>query len=367
MALGTTQLADVIVPEIFTPYAQQMTEEKTRVVTAGALVRDAMADELLAGGGLTFHMPSWKDLDDDDDNVSSDDIPDRVALSASGAIPALPGAFNDSLPMKIESDEEIAVRLSRNQSWSAADLAGDLAGSDPMTAIGGRVGTYWAFKLQQAFIATWQGVSKDNAINDAGDYAVDIAGAAFQAGVTNFTAEAFIDATVTMGDSMDDLSIILVHSVVFARMQKNNLIDFIPDARGEVNIPTFQGHRVVKADKMPNGTAVVRADGSAGEAGIFESWIFGPGASRLGVGSPKVPTAVVRDEAAGNGGGVETLHNRVQWLIHPVGHSYVGTPPKGGPGNGTAVNQLNVDTSWNRVFSERKMIKFARLITREFA
>jgi hypothetical protein len=35
-------------------------------------------------------------------------------------------------------------------------------------------------------------------------------------------------------------------------MQKNNLIDFIPDAEGHINIPTFLGRRVIVDDGMPN-------------------------------------------------------------------------------------------------------------------
>lgn len=365
MAAGPlTQVSDVVVPAIFTPYVQQFTEEKARLVQSGALARDAFIDNLLAGGGITFNVPSFRDLDNDADNVSTDDVSDVIAANYAAGTP---NPRLDSTPLKIETDTEIAVRLSRNSSWSSADLASALAGEDPMSAIGSRVGFYWTRRLQAVYIATWQGVSKDNAANDAGDYAADIAGGAFVDGVTNFSAEAFIDAKLTMGDSMEDLSLVMVHSTVYSRMQKNNLIDFIPDARGEVNIPTFQGAMIIIDDNMPNGTAAVRGSGAAGTAGVFETWLFGSGASRLGVGSAKVPTEVHREPLAGNGGGQEVLTSRNEWTIHPVGHAYIGTSPNGGPGNGTGANQLNVAGSWDRRFPERKQIKFARLITRESA
>ncbi len=141
------------------------------------------------------------------------------------------------------------------------------------------------------------GVFKDNAAAPSGsehvqnDMTYDIKGSSFADGVTNFSAEAFIDATLTMGDSMNALGLIFVHSVVYGRMQKNNLIDMIPDARGEVLIPTFLGREVVVDDAMPV------------TSGVFESWLFGAGAVRLGMGSPKVPTEVIRIPSAGNGGG----------------------------------------------------------------
>lgn len=354
MAAGPlTQVADIIVPEIFTPYVQQITEEKARLVQSGVLARSAFLDGLLAGGGLTFNVPSFRDLDNDAENVSTDNVADIIALSGSGAAPALPASFNDSVPLKTQTDQEIAVRLNRNNSWSSAGLAATLAGTDPMNSIASRVGFYWQRRLQAAFVATMNGVIKDNVANDAGDYQNDISGAVFVDGVTNFSAEALIDTLVTAGDSMDNFSAIMVHSIVLARMKKNNLIDFIPDARGEVDIPYFQGLEVIVDDGLP-------VTGS-----VYDTWAFGPGAVQLGVGSPDVPTEVVRIAAAGNGGGQEVLHSRVEWCLHPSGHAYTGTPANGGPANGTGANNLNNAGSWDRVFGERKMIRFARLVTRE--
>lgn len=365
-----TLVSDVVVPEIFTPYTQQLTEEKSRLVQSGVLGRNGLIDNLLAGGGLTFNVPSWRDLDNDAENVATDSTADHFKQTMNGdSVEVLIATFAeqlaDSRPKATASDTEIAVRLSRNQSWASADLAAALAGNDPMNSIASRVSTYWSRRLQAVFIATVNGLSKDNGVNDSGDYANEIVGGAFVDGVTNFSAEAFLDAAVTMGDSQEDLTAVMVHSIVYNRMQKNNLIDFIPDARGEVSIPTFLGREVIIDDGMPSGTGVVRADGTAGVAGMFETWLFGAGAVQLGVSTPKVATAVVREEAAGNGGGQEVLYSRVEWSLHPAGHAYTGTPADGGPSNAATTNNLNIATSWDRVFPERKQIKFARLITRE--
>jgi len=350
MATGPiTRISDIIVPEIFNPYVQQLTEDKSRIVQSGAAMRDPMLDQNLAGGGLTFNVPSFKDLDNDVENVSSDEADDSYT-----------GGTNNSTPQKTGTSQETAVRLSRNQSWSSSDLAAALAGVDPMESIAQRVSTYWARRQQAAFIATVNGVFADNDAAPAGsehvaeDLTNDISGSAYSAGVTDFSAPAFIDAAVTMGDSMGDLSMIAVHSIVYARMQKNNLIDYIPDARGEVQIPTFLG-RVVIVD-----------DGITASSGVFSTWLFGAGAIRMGVGSPKVPTESKRDPDAGNGGGAEVLYNRVEWALHPAGHRYVGTAPSGGPSNAATTNNLANAASWQRSYSERKQVKIARLITREF-
>lgn len=345
MASGITKVVDVVVPEIFSPYVQQMTQEKSRLIRSGAVALDSRFNALLeSSGGLTFTEPSFKDLDDDADNVGSDD------------------ETTNSTPNKIGTSSEIQVRLSRNNSWSSMDLAGDLAGADPMEAIANRVSNYWLRRQQAAFIATLVGVFADNAAAPSAtehvqnDMTHDISGGSFSDGVTNFSAEAFIDTTATMGDSMEELRLTMVHSIVYARMLKNNLIDFISDSiNGQaVRIPTFLGREVIVDDSVPR------------TSGVFNSWLLGVGAVRLGVGSPKVPTEVDRKASAGNGAGQDVLHNRTEWIIHPVGCAYVGTPAKGGPSNGSDSNNLANAGSWARVFGERKQIKIARLITREF-
>jgi hypothetical protein len=352
--MPVVKIADVIVPEIFTPYQQLRTTQLSAIINAGVAARDAALDALLAGAGLTFNVPSWNDLDhDDDENVSNDDDTDESAPSGTKAL------------------EEIGVRLSRNKSWGAMRLVAALAGVDPMQSIGNLVSDYWIARMQSAFVAAMQGVFADNDAapsgneHVAGDLTVDIsddAAGSYSAGVTDFSADAFIDACTTLGDGAAGVTAILVHSIVYARMQKNNLIDFIPDSQGQINIPVFLGRRVIIDDGMPNPAGKGAAQTSAG---VYHSWLMGPGVARIGVGTAEVPTEVERKPSSGKGAGQDILHSRVEWMIHPIGHKYAGTPPKGGPSNASTANNLAAAGSWQRVYPERKQIKIARLVSRE--
>lgn len=347
MAAGpTTRVGDIIVPELFTPYAQNLTTEKSRLIQSGLISRSDVLDNFLAGGGLTIQMPSFKDLDNDAERVSTD-----TSVPFADADASLPsGVARPPNPNKIGTLKEVAVRMSRNNSWSSSNLAATLAGADPMNAIASRVSDYWVRRLQLAFVSMWRGVIADNAANDSGDYALDISGASFVDGVTNFSAESFLDAAQTMGDNQSVLTAVMVHSVVFNRMMKNNLIDFIPDSEGRINIPTFLGREVIVDDGMPRSGSV------------YDTWLFGAGATQLGVGSPPLATEVDRKAGAGNGGGQDVLYNRVEWSLHPTGHAFVmASIPDGGPANG----DLDDATSWDRRYPERKQIPFARLVTRE--
>jgi len=346
--MAITQLSDVIVPEVFSPYVQQQTEEKSRLIASGALVVDQELNNKLAGGGLTFNVPSFKDITNDTENVSTDAEDDDFTAGSA-----------NSAPKKLGTSQEIGVRLSRNQSWSSADLTSALSGADPMASIAQRVAQYRARRLQAAFVATMTGVFADNDAAPGGtehvqyDMTNDIKGASYSAGVTDFSTAAFLDAAVTMGDSMEDLGLVMVHSIVYNRMQKNNLIDFVPDSQGLTRIPTFLGRAVVVDDGLPAAS------------NIYETWLFGAGAVRLGQGDPAMPTEVQRKPDSGNGGGSEILYNRWEWMLHPTGHKYAGTAANGGPSNAATTNNLAHAGSWERVYPERKQVKIARLITRE--
>jgi len=358
----STTIADVIVPAIFTPYTQQLTMEKTAIIQSGIAARDDFVDNLLAGGGLTFTVPSWQDIGDPAENVSSDD----------------PNA--DSTPNTTQTSGEVAVRLSRNNSWSTMRLATALAGADPMQSIASRVSDYWVRRLQRAFVAVANGVFATNALSNptlgrngtglnaayglTNDLTNTIAASAYSAGVTDFQAESFIDTCTLLGDAAEDVTAVFMHSIVYSKAQKNNLIDFIPDAEGRINIPVFLGRRVIVDDGMPNPAGDTANNANTGSnSGLYHTWLVGPASFRLGVGTPVVPTEVFRYPSRGNGAGSDVLFNRVEWAIHPVGHSWVGGSPayEGGPTNG----QLSAAGAFVRVFPERKQIKLARLITRE--
>lgn len=339
MAAGQVQIADVVVPAIFNPYVQQLTQEKSRIILSGAASVDPKLTENLQGEGSTFNVRSFKDLQNDAENISSD---------VAGTL---------ATPNKIGSATEVQVRMSRNQTWASMDIVRDLIAPDPLQAIASRVSNYWTRRLQVAFVNVVKGVFADNDLAPTGndthtqyDLTFDISGAAFVNGVTNFTAESFIDATATMGDSLDEISMIMVHSIVYARMLKNDLIDVVRDSISGAPISYFQGRQVIVDDGMPYS------------GGVFESWLFGTNAFLLGMAQPAVPTEIYRLPTAGNGAGMETLLNRVEWAIHPAGYVYTPVYTTGGPSNAT----LALAATWSRIFPERKQIRLARLKTREF-
>jgi hypothetical protein len=347
MASTGNPLTDIIVPDIFSPYVQMLTEQKTKLVASGVL---ALSPELnsfcqSSTGGNTLNKPTWKDLDASQlEKIANTTDPSAFAAGAGLA------------PQKITSYNEIAVKLFRTQQWGAMKLAGDLAGTDPMLAIAGRVAHYEAEMLQLTALEILEGVFADNDaapdVDDThteDDLTFNASGVGFVAGVTNFTAENLFDAVQTAGDSQEDFKILCVHSAVFSRMRKNNLIDFIQDSVTGANLATFQGMKVVYDDQMPKS------------GNVYHSYIFAPGALELGWGSHPKASEVVWAPDGGQGYGETILYRRRIYCVHPMGHAYIGAATGGGPTNDTLDNAA----SWSRRCPERKQVKIARLITRE--
>lgn len=335
--MAATRLSDLVIPEVFLPYVQVLSAEKSAFRNSGVLVDSPVLNALLAGGANTFNVPHFRDLAQTEANISSD----NPASSAT--------------PLNITTGQEIAQRHNRNQVWSSMDLNAALAGADPLEAIASLVATYWVRQEERMLIAAIQGLIADNIANDSGDMvnSIVIGGAGSLTSANLFSAEAFIDAQQTMGDSQGALGVVSMHSVVYTRAKKNNLIDFIPDSRGEVDIPFFQGLRVVVDDNHP-----VVDDGNSHYE--YSTYLFGVGAIARGDSAPLNPVATQREELAGDGGGQEFLINRVQWAHHPVGFAWLAASQAGqSPTNA----ELAAAANWDRRYPERKQIKIAELRT----
>src|SRR5688572_23549616 len=130
--MSTVRLSDAVEPTVFNAYASKNTMQKSAFYGTGVLRSDADLANKLAGGGRTFNVPFWKDLDDSEPDAASDD-PDSHAV-----------------PSKLTSGTDIARRVIWTKGWSAARLVNELAGSDPMRRIADRVNDYWGRRMDDA-------------------------------------------------------------------------------------------------------------------------------------------------------------------------------------------------------------------------
>lgn len=324
--MAATKIADIIIPEVFNPYVIERTAELSALFQSGIVERDPQFDKLASSGGRLLNMPFYKDLTGDDEVLS-----DSSALT----------------PDKISTAQDVAVLLMRGKAWGVNDLAKALSGDDPMRAIGDLVANYWARRQQQILISTLKGVfassSMANAIKDIstedGNNATD---------ANLISAEAILDAMQLLGDASEKLTAIAMHSVVYTRLRKLNLIDFIPDSKGVINFPTYLGKRVIVDDGLP-------VDAGTTSGYKYTTYLFGAGAFAYGEGNPPVPTEVDRDSLAGE----DILINRRHFILHPRGVKFTDTNVAGSSPTNI---ELADGTNWTRVY-EQKNVRIIKLVT----
>lgn len=336
--MATTQISDVIVPEIYEDYTAVNGPEKTAFAQSGIAVENEALKGLANSGGRIIELPFWNDLDASVEPNYSTDNPADVAT-----------------PEKVTAGEMVARKAFVNHGLSSADLAGELAGSSPMQQVRNRFGVYWQRQFQRRLIASMNGFLACNVAENDSDMINDIA-ADENTGVsetTLFSRKAFTGAAFTSGDHFDDYAAIAVHSMVYKKMVDNEDIEYIKDSEGNMMIPTFLGRRVIVDDGMPY------TPGQGSNAPKYTSILFGPGAIGYGTGKPKKPVALVRDENKGNGGGIETLWERNIWIIHPFGSKFTSDSVAA---ESATLAELGTAENWKRVV-ERKNIPLAFLIT----
>lgn len=307
--MPTTKIADVIVPEIFNPYVINRVTDKSALVRSGIIATNPELDALASAGGKIIHMPHWNDLGGES-QVLSDTVPLNVD--------------------KITTGQDQARLHMRGNAWGANDLAGALAGSDPMKAIGELVSDFWVRDEQRILIASLKGVfSAANMTGNIYDPSAATDGSEL------FSSKGFLTAQFKLGDAYDALTAIAVHSMTYAAMLEKDMIEFIPDSQGKP-IAKYRGLDIVVDDNMP----VV--------GGVYTSYLFGRGAFGYANGSPKVPTETDRDSLQGE----DYLINRRHFVLHPRGVKWNEASVAG-------VSPTNIEiataANWTRVFDPKKI------------
>lgn len=331
--MATVQLADIYNPLTFARREQEAQLELNKFISSGVMVSDSRLQEQIGAGGNIGELTEFNPLGTPEPNYSTDDPAQK------------------STPNKIDGKKQQFRLTNQNQSWSTMDLSRELALQDPVGAITSKVGQYWSTINERRLINSCLGILADNVANDAGDMvinvATDAAGAVTDA--ERISADNVLSAKQTLGDHAGSLSAIAMHSAIFTRLQRQNLIVYIPNARGEISIPTYLGYTVLYDDSLPAVMGVNRI--------TYTCIMFGAGTVGMANGKVLMPSEKKRDPDAGNGGGQDTLFSRRSDLIHPLGFSFTSTSVAG---QSATLAELKSATNWDRSW-DRKHIPIAYL------
>lgn len=335
--MAVTRLSDVVVPDEFTDYVTINVAEKTALTQSGVLVRNARIETELRAGGDSFTVPAWLDLDNAEADIVTDD-PDV-----------------ESTPGKLAATSYRVRKAYLAKSWSAMNLASELAGASALGRIQDRVSAYWERQIQRRLVSTLRGVLARNIAANDGDMLVDVTGESGDA--ARFGAAAVIDAAHTLGDGLRDVTAIAMHSDTYAFAVKNDLIQTLPDSSGGW-IQTFRGLALVIDDGVPKDNIAADPEEDP-PVWAYTSVLFKPGAIGYGFTEPREAdgTEIESRPAAGNGGGQQILHSRHNLAVHPSGFSFLDSQDMD---VSPSIADLADSNHWNRV-DHRKNIGLAFL------
>ena len=305
--MAKTKIADVIVPEVFAAYVIQMTKELSELIRSGIAASNDELDRLVTQGGKLINMPFWK------------------------AIGGVEEVLSDTTPLtpdKITAETDVAALLIRGKAWSTNELAGALAGSSPMNAIAVQVSGWWARREQAILFSILRGIFGAAL---AASHVNDISGGA---GV--ISANAILGTKQLLGDAAGQLTALAMHSAVFTTLQKQNLIVYIPPARGETEIATYLGYRVIVDDTVPK------------TGDVYSTFMFSNGCFARGDGVPVdlTPVETDRDSLQSD----DILINRRALVLHPSGVKWRNVNVSGAtPDNDNLADPDN----WQKVYEDK--------------
>ncbi len=313
-----TQLADLIVPELFDPFVLNSILSVSPLVKSGIMSNLPVFDKLASQPTDVVKIPFFQELTGD-----SEQIAEGVSLTADNLTPGI-----DRAPI-----------IRRAKMWSSTDLTSAMSGADPMAAIGELVARFWVKDMQKELINILGGAfaSASMASN-----VLDIS----TTNESSWSGAAFIDAQQLLGDAQESLSAVLMHSKTKAFLKKCNLLDEIRPSDNP-GFDSYQGVRVIVDDDCPVSS------------GVYTTYLFGEGAVALGNGNPVgfVPTEVDRDRKKGSG--VDFLISRKNFILHPRGIKFLNTEVS--KEEGPSREELAMPQNWSRVY-EPKQIRIVKFV-----
>ena len=321
--MPVTRIADVIQPEVFTPYTINRTMELSALIQSGIAENNGEFDTLASGPNTLVNMPFWEDLTGDAEVMDDE---------------------GDHTPGNITSNADIARKLGFVKSYGANALSAMLSGDDPLKAIADLFAAYWNRQYQGITLSILDGIFASDSMKEK---VYDITGK--DSGKEFINGMTFLDAQQLMGDAKDLLTGIMIHSQTENYLAKNNLIEYIQQSEGSVRVPYFMNKRVIVDDSIAFDTAT----------GASEAYLFGSGAIAWGNGSHK---DIRQTETIHDGmslAGEDILVNRKISILHPRGVKWV--EPAGGLAK-TFPNQTELANgdNWTRVYEPKKVriVKF---------
>lgn len=296
--MAKTTISDLaIVPEVFLEYVEKLIMQKSAMFRSGLIVNNPT---FIPSKGSVVNAPSYLGFTGADEVLS-----DSASLTVN----------------KVDSVNAVAAINFRGKAFGANDLVGQLAGVDPLGSLANKFADYWVRQYDTTLIQTVMGSATglDTAYG-AGTVINDQSGVAI-------SADMVIDTLALMGEYSDELGLVIMHSAVLAKLQKNDLTKDILVDSGSNTITTYMGRQVIVDDKLVPNT------------GVYDTIFAAAGAVSYSQGvDAALAIETDRDILAGD----DITTTRSRFIMHPGGSSWIGSAAGVSPTNA----EIATGTNW---------------------
>ena len=240
---NATKLSDLVTQPAFLAYQREDIYNNCKWIQSGAVQRNSALDA--RQGGVRVNVPFFKPID-----------PTEVVIEDNNTW----GAGGYVSPENITAGEQVMPILHRVFAYGSSDLAALGSGTDPMAAIRSYI-TKAVNKLRtRTLISQLNGVFGTALAGNA----LDVSQAGAGAAEANFLSAAnVIRAKHLLGERADELSIIAMHSDVYAYLQAIGALTFSTSALSTGGAITWGGGGVgLTSDAVANfmGLSVIQDD-----------------------------------------------------------------------------------------------------------
>ena len=336
----------MIIPEVFTPYVIEQTTQRDSFLASGVV--QPMAELNATEGGDLINVPFFSA------NLSGD----FEVLSDSSSL----------TPGKITTDKQVGLNLHRGRAFESRDLAALAAGSDPMAAIGQKIGAYIANQRQKDLLACLDGVFGSINANDSNSAFFDLCIDSESGDTpTGLSPKHVAKARSILGDQGDKLTAVCMHSKVYYDLVERKMVDYVLASDDNGGSATASGGTIAPAyaggnDTVPTycGLSVIVSDDvsttGSGSSTEYSTYFFTPGAVASGE-QAGLTTETDRDILAKSDAMAVDLH----YCYHPVGSKWAVTT--------TNPNRTVLGTvaNWSKVYETKNsgIVRFTNVSTQD--
>lgn len=285
-------------PNVFADYMAEQPYLKTAIIASGIVRDDAVIAEAIGSQGNIGTIPFYKPID----------IDTYAPVNNTGAA--------NNTPQETAGGKQSFMAVQRMKAFKDKDFTREISGANPLQNVASQISNYYQQVWQKVLMSTLKGVM---GISSMATHKTNISVTSGSIADTNKVSE-YSDIELCQkacGDLADRFTLAIMHSAVYARLQKLQLINYtkytIPGGlKDGIELPTWNGKIVIVDDKYT-------VDTTTSGFPVYSTYFVGAGSFLAAPKALITPYYTKYDPETD--AGTNVLYTKQSKVLHPNGFS----------------------------------------------